>query len=174
MSCQRMLALAIMASLMLGAAPIARAHVTLETQQAQVGSLYKAVFRVPHGCDGAATVALRIKIPEGVIAVKPMPKPGWQLATVKGKYEQAYDYYGTPMSEGVVEVGWSGGKLLDEHYDEFVFRGQLPNRPGEVVHFPVVSECEKGVDRWIEIPAAGQNAGSLRFPAPSLRLTPRN
>ena len=31
------------------------AHVTLETSQAIAGSTYKAVVRVPHGCDGAAT-----------------------------------------------------------------------------------------------------------------------
>ena len=52
------------------------AHVTLETREAPVGTPYKAVLRVPHGCEGAATVALRVRIPEGMIAVKPMPKPG--------------------------------------------------------------------------------------------------
>ena len=39
---------------------------------------------MPHGCEGAATTRVRIHIPEGVIAVKPMPKPGWQLETVSG------------------------------------------------------------------------------------------
>ncbi len=33
------------------------AHVTLETQTAAVGSTYKAVLRVPHGCEGKATIA---------------------------------------------------------------------------------------------------------------------
>src|SRR5262245_8066251 len=91
-------------SMMLGQASFpAWSHVTLETQQAAVGTVYKGVLRVPHGCEATATTAIRVKIPEGVIAVKPMPKPGWQLATVKGKYEKTYDYYGTPMSEGVLE-----------------------------------------------------------------------
>jgi len=63
------------------------AHITLETQEAAVGSTYKAVLRVPHGCDGKATTAVRVQIPEGVIAVKPMPKPGWTLQTKKGKYK---------------------------------------------------------------------------------------
>ncbi len=101
------------------------AHVTLETQEAPVGSTYKAVLRVPHGCEGKATVAVRVKIPEGVIAVKPMPKPGWELKTVKGKYEKAYELWGEKVTEGVQEVDWSGGKLPDEFYDEFVLRGQL-------------------------------------------------
>jgi uncharacterized protein YcnI len=155
-------------------ATTALAHVTLEQQQATANSTYKAVLRVPHGCEGSPTVRVRVQIPDGMINVKPQPKPGWELTTVRAKYEKpvAGDH-GSQITEGVREIAWSGGRLLDEHYDEFVFRGQLPNKPGEVVYVPVVTECEKGVDRWIEIPAAGQNAGSLRFPAPSLRLTPR-
>jgi len=43
------------------------AHITLETQEAAVGSTYKAVLRVPHGCEGKATTAVRVQIPEGVI-----------------------------------------------------------------------------------------------------------
>ena len=52
------------------------AHVTLETPQATIGASYKAVLRVPHGCDGSATTAIRVRIPAGIITVKPMPKPG--------------------------------------------------------------------------------------------------
>ena len=63
------------------------AHVTLEATEGRIGTPYKAVLRVPHGCEDAATIALRVRIPDGVIAVKPMPKPGWTLTTVTGKYE---------------------------------------------------------------------------------------
>ena len=52
-------------------------------------------------CEGKPTTAIRVRIPEGVIAVKPMPKAGWQLAIKKGKYAKTYGYFGTPMSEGV-------------------------------------------------------------------------
>lgn len=64
----------------------ASAHVSLETGMASWGSYYKAVFRVPHGCEGSATTGVSIEIPEGVISVKPMPKPGWTVKTVTGKY----------------------------------------------------------------------------------------
>ena len=43
----------------------AAAHVTLENREAPVGAGYKAVLRVPHGCEGTATTALRVRIPEG-------------------------------------------------------------------------------------------------------------
>lgn len=51
------------------------AHVTLEQQQAPVGTPYKIVLRVPHGCGDSATIYLSVQIPEGVIATKPMMKP---------------------------------------------------------------------------------------------------
>ena len=54
------------------AASPAAAHVYLEGKQATVGASYKAVFAVPHGCSGSPTVKIRVQIPEGVIAVKPM------------------------------------------------------------------------------------------------------
>jgi len=150
----------------------AQAHVTLEVQQAAAGSTYKGVMRVPHGCEGAPTQVVRVKIPDGVTAVKPQPKAGWQLATVKGKLAQPIkDSHGNAVTEGVIEVIWSGGNLPDDQYDEFVLRMSLPKTPDATVYFPVVQECSKGAERWIEIPAAGQKAGDLKFPAPQLKLT---
>ncbi|WP_353682699.1 DUF1775 domain-containing protein [Mesorhizobium sp.] len=61
----------------------ASAHVSFETASAAVGSPYKAVLRVPHGCDGQPTDTVRIKIPEGVIAVRPDAQDG--LEARKGR-----------------------------------------------------------------------------------------
>ena len=154
----------------------ASAHITLEQQQAPVASSYKAVMRVPHGCDGAATTSIRIRIPEGVIGVKPMPKPGWQLTTVTGKYPKPYTLRGAKVTEGVTEIAWSGGKLADAHYDEFVFMSALAEEleGGKTLYFPVVQECEKGVHRWIEIPKEHEHGGhDDASPAPGLRLLPK-
>jgi len=153
----------------------AEAHITLEQTEAPVGASYKAVLKVPHGCKGSPTTAVRVKIPEGVVAVKPMPKPGWTIAVVRGKYEKTYDYFhDAKLSEGVIELGWSGGVLPDEHYDEFVFQGFLARglKPDTTLYFPVVQECEQGIHRWIEIPAEGKSARDLESLAPGLRLTP--
>lgn len=155
----------------------AAAHVTLERPEASVGSSYKAVLRVPHGCGVSATTAIRVRIPAGLIAVKPMPKPGWQLATVTGKYPQPYTLRGVPTTEGVTEVAWSGGRLPDSHYDEFVFIGVLADEltAGQVLHLPVVQECEKGIHRWIDVKAAGGDGhgADSAEPAPALRLLPK-
>ena len=161
------------AALAVGAATAAQAHITFEAAEAPVGSAWKAVLRVPHGCEGEATLKVRIQIPEGVIAVKPMPKAGWTLETVTGDYAESYDYYGTPMKSGVKEIVWTG-ELPDAFYDEFVFRGLLTPglEAGSRLSFPVVQECADKVERWIEIPAAGQDADSLEFPAPGVKLLP--
>ena len=78
------IAFAVIALATLAASPAA-AHVTLEKRQAPVGSYYKAVFAVPHGCAGSPTVKLRVQIPEGVIGIKPMPKPGWTARDGQGQ-----------------------------------------------------------------------------------------
>lgn len=104
-----------------------------------------------------------------------MPKPGWTLATTNGKYSKTYTFFhNAKLSEGVTEISWSGGKLPDAWYDEFVFQGFLAGdlEAGTKLYFPVVQECEKGVNRWIEIPAAGKSPADYPEPAPVLRLLP--
>ncbi len=154
----------------------AQAHITLEQGEAPVGAPYKAVLKVPHGCAGSPTTAVRVRIPEGVIAVKPMPKHGWTISISRGAYAKTYAYFhNARLSEGVVEVGWSGGSLPDEHYDEFVFQAFLASdlTPGTTLYFPVVQECERGVHRWIDVPADGKSAHDLEEPAPGLKLLPQ-
>lgn len=150
----------------------ALAHATLAVTEAPAGSTYKAVIQIGHGCAGAATTAIRVRIPEGVINVHPMPKPGWELATESGPYAQPYDYYGEQLTEGVTEVRWTGGSLPDAWYDEFVFRAVLPaGEVGTVIRFPIVQECAQGVHRWIEIPQPGEDPDSYAEPAPGVTLT---
>jgi periplasmic copper chaperone A len=154
------------------AQPVANAHVTLEKSEASVGASYKATFRVPHGCDGSATTKVRVTIPEGVIAVKPMPKPGWAIESVRGPYAKAYKRsHGPELSEGVREVIWSGN-LPDAYYDEFILTAFLTDdlKADSRLSFPVVQECEKGIARWTEIAGEGQDRQALKMPAPGVML----
>ena len=106
-----------------------------------------------------------------------MPKAGWNLETVKGKYADEYQFHGSKLSEGVKEVAWSGGKLADDNFDEFVISTFLTDtlKPNTTLYFPVVQECEQGISRWIDIPAEGRvghDHGS-KTPAPGLKLMPK-
>jgi periplasmic copper chaperone A len=171
-----LLARFLMVAAVLSASPAA-AHVTLEDRPATVGGYYKAVFGVPHGCAGSATVKIRVQIPEGVIGVKPMPKAGWSLETIKGKYATGYDSGGAKLSEGVKEVVWSGGKLADDNYDEFIISTFLTGslKANTTLYFPVVQECEQGISRWIDIPAEGPGGHDHggKSPAPGVKLMPK-
>lgn len=165
------LAASTMAGLSLPASDAA-AHASLETGQATAGSMYKAVMRIPHGCEGQPTIALTIDLPEGVIAAKPMPKPGWKVETVWGAYGKTYDYYGTPMSEGVRQIRWSGGSLPDDFFDEFVFRARLSaDLADTTVAFATTQFCPDGADvAWTELAAPGQDPHDLTRPAPILTV----
>lgn len=148
------------------------AHITLETGSAPVGSTYKAVLRVPHGCSGQATTAITLKVPEGFISAKPMPKAGWILDIKTGDYAQSYKLYGADVKSGATEISWSGGNLPDNEYDEFVVRGTLADslKPGSTLYFPVIQSCGAKEEAWIAIPADAQPEPET--PAPSLKLMP--
>ncbi|HEY0275008.1 MAG TPA: YcnI family protein [Paenirhodobacter sp.] len=153
-------------------APAAFAHINFVTRDAAQKSTYKGVLGVGHGCDGAATVKVTVRIPEGVIAVKPMPKPGWTIDIVMGPAAKAYDYYGASVTEVVKEIVWQGGALPDAYYDEFAFRAYLTDAlpVGSTVWFPVVQDCATGKTEWTEIPASAE-AEEPEHPAAGLTIT---
>ncbi|MCB1340211.1 MAG: DUF1775 domain-containing protein [Pseudooceanicola sp.] len=152
-------------------ASAASAHSTLENREAAQGATTKFVLRVPHGCDGQATLKVRIQIPDGLIAVKPMPKAGWTLETVRGPYSKTYGTGHSKLSEGVTGITWTG-ELPDDWYDEFIFRGMVTDAfaVDSMVFIPVVQDCADGAERWIEIPAEGQDPHDLEMPAPGFRV----
>lgn len=146
------------------------AHASLETPQAAPGG-YKAVVTIPHGCDGQATHTVRVEVPEGYIGVKPMPKPGWQLAVESGDYARSYSLHGEDVSSGAKAVVWSGGSLEDAHFDEFVLSGTLAGvEEGQTLFFHTTQICAEGEVAWTEEPAPGQDAHALDYPAPSLTI----
>ena len=151
------------------------AHVVLEDQAALAGSSYKAVLRVGHGCDGAPTSAIRVRLPAGFQGAKPMPKPGWQLSTRSEKLAQPYTSHGKTVSEDVVEITWTATSrdhwLPDAWYDEFVLRGTLPASAGPL-WFKVLQSCEPGRIDWAEVPAQGTSTKGIKAPAALLEVIP--
>jgi len=150
----------------------ADAHVTMVPAEAASGAPVELRLRVPHGCDGAATIALRVKIPDDVQSVKVEQKSGWRvqirkraLATPRTSDHRA------PQADTVDEVEWRGGPLGDGLYEDFGLLASLPAAPGRTIYFPVVQECEKGVSRWIELPQPGVER--QEHPAPGVKVLPR-
>ena len=151
----------------------AHAHVTANPNEAHAGGYFRTALRVGHGCSGAATTAVRVKIPDGVHSVRPQAKPGWSIEIRMRKLDKPAEVgHGRTVTEAVDEIAWRGGPLADAHFDEFGLSMRLPAEAPQTLYFPVVQECESGVHRWIEIPEGGQKWDDLKQPAPYLRLHP--
>jgi uncharacterized protein YcnI len=149
------------------AAPTAEAHVGFAKRQVPLAPTIHSILRVPHGCEGSPTVRLRVRAPRVVKSVRPHAKDGWTVVvSVQG---------------GMQEIAWSG-RLAAGETGEFAFSFDLePSaKAGDVLFFPVVQECEKGVSRWIDVkgrPSADapedEEQDERMSPAPALRLLPR-
>ena len=148
------------------------AHIGIDPAQGPSNGYVRTALRVPHGCKGSSTTRLRVRIPEGVLSVKPQVKNGWTIGVVRTKLAVPLDDgHGNKITEVVSEVSWSGGRLDDAHFDEFGLVMRLPDRPNATLYFPVVQECEQGVHRWIEIPKPGWHE-HLNEPAPGISVLP--
>lgn len=151
------------------AAPLAQAHINLEQATAPAGAYQKLTFRVGHGCAGSATNSITVVLPEGVAGAKPMPKAGWNIATVDGKLNVPILSHGVTVTSAVREVSWKGGPLPDAQYDEFNLQVKLPDAAGKY-YFKVIQLCDKGRAEWSEQPVAV--GAKLKFPAPVLEVVP--
>jgi periplasmic copper chaperone A len=145
------------------------AHVTLEPKSASAGSYSKLVFRVPHGCEGSPTTEITVKLPAGILSVKPQIHPGWKISTKKIKLEKPAELHGKPITETISEVAWSGGRIPDEFMDEFGMSVKLPEKSEGKLVFPVIQKCAKGSANWEEV-TTSEHAGHTKFPAPFLIL----
>jgi uncharacterized protein YcnI len=152
----------------------ASAHITFENKEVKPGATVKFVLRIPHGCAGAATTGLRVALPEALSEAKPQPKPGWTLSLVTDDVQNASAQAGDAHAATgkVREISWTGGRLEDAHYDEFVFRATVTKTASGRIFVPVVQQCDGGTERWIDIPSDGGSSEDLKFPAPSVRVQP--
>jgi uncharacterized protein YcnI len=142
------------------------AHITSSPDNAPSNSHFIAHFTVPHGCGGSPTVAVRIKIPDGLSEVKPEHKPGWTIT------QKRYKFAGPPPQTlgAPEEIEWRGGPLPDDEYDSFGITMLLPPNQ-KTLYFPTIQTCQKGENRWVNIPAQGQQWHDVKEPAPFVRVT---
>lgn len=152
----------------------AKAHITLEQREAEAGSVYKAVLKVGHGCEGSPTKQITVLLPPGFKGAKPVPKAGWTLKLRMQKLAQPYESHGKPVTEGMAEVSWTANTeadwLQDAWYDEFVLRGTLPAEAGPL-WFKVRQTCAEGESNWAEVPAEETSTRGLKSPAALLLVT---
>nr|WP_157342713.1 YcnI family protein [Nocardioides sp. MAH-18] len=155
------------------AAP-ATAHVTLTPSTTQAGEPAVLRFAIGHGCDGSATTAVTIRIPEPITAVTPTRHPLWDVEQeVVPLDPPVVDAHGARLTERVAAVTFRAQEPLPEgERDVLEIALVLPPDAGTTLSFPTIQTCEQGQSAWTEVPAGGQDPEQLDRPAPTLVVTP--
>lgn len=109
---------------------VAGAHVEATAQTAPDG-LSAVTLSFHHGCGGAATTGLDVRIPEGTTEVLPDAPEGWSV-DVSGR-----------------TVSWSGGSVPDGDEGRFELRLRLVGAAGTRVFLPTVQRCGSEQLAWI-------------------------
>lgn len=155
------------------AATPASAHVTITPTDTAAGAYTVLTFSVGHGCEGSATTALDIQIPEEILSVTPTLLSGWEVEKrMVTLDEPVEDAHGNSVTARVGQVVYTADRPLPDGYRAAMELSlRLPETPGETLTFPVVQSCEQGENPWTEVPAEGQDPDDLEFPAPTVTIT---
>jgi uncharacterized protein len=143
----------------------ARAHVTLQPNEAPEGAYTVLDVRVPNESDSENTTKVAVQFPEGFGDVSYQAVPGWSVEVVHAKLKKPIQTDDGPITEGVREVVFSGGKLPPGQFQDFPLSVQIPGKAGEELTFKAVQTYEKEVVHWIGAP-------ETEHPAPQVLVTP--
>jgi periplasmic copper chaperone A len=143
----------------------AGAHVTLQPNEAPEGAYTVLDVRVPNESDSENTTKVAVQFPEGFGDVSYQPVPGWKVEVVHDKLKKPIQTDDGPITEGVKEVIFSGGKLPPGEFQDFPLSVQIPGKAGEELTFKAVQTYEGEVVRWIGAP-------ETEHPAPQVLVTP--
>jgi uncharacterized protein YcnI len=159
-------------ALTVGLAIPALAHVTIDPGTAEKGGWSKIAFRVPNERDDASTTKLEVQFPTDhplpFVSVKPVP--GWTAKLTQGKLPQpVVSDDGDKVTESVLKITWSGGKIEPGQFQEFeVSVGPLPKDVDQLT-FPTVQTYSSGEKvTWADPPKA--DGSEAEHPVPTLKL----
>ena len=144
---------------------VAQAHVTLQPNEAPAGGFTVLDVRVPNETDNANTTKVDVKFPPGFAEVSYQAVPDWQVKVIKEKLAKPVQTDDGPVTEGVSEIVWSGGKLAPGEFQDFPLSVQIPDEAGKALTFKALQTYDNGeVVRWIGPPESEQ-------PAPQVQVT---
>ena len=106
------------------------------------------------------------------VVVQPPATDGWSVSAKKARFDQPKSVAGQAVTEGIVQLRWSGGSIPDDEVGQIRFQGLIVDglEPGTKLHFLTVQHCEDKSQRWIEIQQPGQDLSDMEAPAPFLTI----
>jgi uncharacterized protein YcnI len=135
----------------------ALAHVTVQPEEAVVGTFSRFVVRVPNERDDASTTAVQVQLPP-LAFVSFEDTPGWERTVEMTTLDEPLEVFGEQLTEVVGTVTWQGGAIEPGEFAEFGFSARLPDEPG-TLEFPAVQTYDSGeVVRWIGPPDSEEPA----------------
>lgn len=99
------------ATLILGLALPASAHVTVNPSSAAQGGHTKVAFRVPNERDSAETTKVEISLPaeQPIASVSLKPVAGWTAQSETTKLANPVTVNGVELTEAVTRITWTAG-----------------------------------------------------------------
>jgi periplasmic copper chaperone A len=148
----------------------AGAHISPTESEYVAGEFSLIELGVPHGCGESPTTEIAIQIPEPINAVTPTVNPGWEVEVVRVDLPEAVvDAHGNEITDRVDQVVYTADTPLPNGLrTSFTLSLQIPDIPGETLHFPVIQRCEEGQTDWIQIAAEGED--EPEHPAPAIHV----
>jgi uncharacterized protein YcnI len=126
----------------------ALAHVTVQPDEAVVGSFARFAVRVPTERDDASTIKIELQLPP-LAFVSFQDVPGWERSVEMVTLDEPLDAFGEELTEVVGTVTWAGGAIEPHEFQEFGFSAALPEEP-TTLEFPAIQTYDSGeVVRWI-------------------------
>lgn len=112
-------------ALVAGLAPAAYGHVTVQPNEAIVGSFSRFVVRVPTERD-VPTIKVTVELPP-LAFVSFEPKEGWKRTVEMVELDEPIEVFGEEVTEAVGSVTWTGGEIGPGEFDEFGFSARMPD-----------------------------------------------
>ncbi|MGW9587552.1 DUF1775 domain-containing protein [Microbacterium sp. NPDC055455] len=148
-------------ALVVGAPLAAAAHVHVSPDTASAGGTRTLAFSFSHGCDGSATTALSIGIPDGVANATPIVEGGWTISREPGA--DGVPTHVVFTSDSPVEDGLKAAVSIDVLFAE--------DAAGTTLAFPVTQTCVAGETAWSQLAEEGEDPHDLDAPAPLVMVT---
>ncbi len=131
---------------------VAAAHIEVEPADAPAGKTASFNFVIPHGCEGAATTSITVKLPDSVRNAAAKSVKGWKATTTPGRMK------------------WTGGPLPDHQVQELPFTAKFYGKKNSGIPLKLIQGCEGGKSTpWLQVVPEG--APEPETPAPVVTLT---
>jgi uncharacterized protein YcnI len=150
----------------------ASAHIGVAPSSTAAGSNTLLTFALSHGCDGSATTAVAIDIPESISSATPTVNPNWEVDKVQVTLDKPIDDgHGNSITTRVGTIVYTAkAPLADGLRDTFALGLTLPkDAAGTTLAFPVLQTCETGSTTWDQVAKGGE--AEPEHPAPSVAVT---